>query len=107
MNAKKKPAQFTSFNDFFYRKLKKGKRDIVGNANQAIIPADGRYLFVPKISNTDGFYIKGKKFCLNEFLKDKQLADRYENGVMIIARLCQLTITGFTFPAAELLKNQD
>lgn len=94
----KRSSQFTSFNDFFYRKLKKGVRKVEGGSAQAIIPADGRYLFVPKLSNRDGFYVKGKRFCLSEFLKDENLAARYENGVMVIARLCPTDYHRFHFP---------
>lgn len=96
----KRPSQFTSFNDFFYRKLKKDVREIAKGSSTAIIPADGRYLFVPKISNREGFYVKGKKFCLSEFLKDKALANRYQNGVMIIARLCPTDYHRFHFPCS-------
>lgn len=98
----KKPFQFTSFNDFFYRKLKKGARNIKSTSNQAIIPADGRYLFVPKISSREGFYVKGKKFSLKEFLKDDQLAARYENGIMVIARLCPTDYHRFHFPCSGI-----
>lgn len=100
----KKPHQFTSFNDFFYRKLKKGARPISKNPKEAIIPADGRYIFIPKISKEDGFYVKGKKFCLNEFLQDEALAKRYHNGVMIIARLCPTDYHRFHFPCTGVAK---
>ena len=94
----KKPHQFKSFNDFFYRKLKKDSRKMEGDSKTAIIPADGRYLFVPKLSKEDGFYVKGKRFCLSEFLKDEALVRRYHNGVMIIARLCPTDYHRFHFP---------
>lgn len=94
----KKPEQFQSFNDFFYRKLKKGSRKLEGDGQTALIPADGRYLFIPKISKEEGFYVKGKKFCLREFLKDDSLAKRYHNGVMVIARLCPTDYHRFHFP---------
>lgn len=98
----KKPEKFKSFNDFFYRKLKKDARKIEGGAEHAIIPADGRYIFIPKISNQDGFYVKGKKFCLNEFLKDENLAKRYQNGVMVIGRLCPTDYHRFHFPCSGI-----
>ncbi len=98
--AEKKVDQFTSFNDFFIRKLKKTARPIPTDTETAIIPADGRYLFVPNISKQDGFYVKGKQFSLKSFLKDSQLAKRYENGLMIIARLCPTDYHRFHFPCA-------
>ncbi|MCH9631929.1 MAG: Phosphatidylserine decarboxylase proenzyme [Chlamydiae bacterium] len=98
----KKPHQFKSFNDFFYRKLKKGSRSLEGDTKSAIIPADGRYLFVPNLSSNDGFYIKGKRFSLSEFLGDEALANRYQNGVMVIARLCPTDYHRFHFPCSGI-----
>ncbi|MCH9633932.1 MAG: Phosphatidylserine decarboxylase proenzyme 2 [Chlamydiae bacterium] len=91
---------FCSFNDFFIRKLKKSARPIPKDATTAIIPADGRYLFIPNLSNQDGFYVKGKKFSLKSFLQDDHLAERYEKGLMIIARLCPTDYHRFHFPCA-------
>lgn len=101
----KKPEHFNSFNDFFYRKLKKGARSIEGGSKCAVIPADGRYLFIPKLSKVGGFYVKGKKFSLREFLQDDALAERYQNGLMIIARLCPTDYHRFHFPCSGLAQN--
>lgn len=38
---------FHSFNEFFIRKLKPECRPIAPGTHKAIIPADGRYLFIP------------------------------------------------------------
>lgn len=96
--SQKKADQFSSFNDFFIRKLKSGARKIDQNPLNACIPADGRYLFVPNIQKQKGFYVKGKKFCLKTFLNDEAIAKRYENGTMVIARLCPVDYHRFHFP---------
>lgn len=79
---------FSCFNDFFIRKLKAESRPIATGASVAIIPADGRYYFYPDISKTDGFIVKGKKFCLEALLQDRELAHKYAEGSMVLARLC-------------------
>lgn len=89
---------FTSFNDFFIRRLKPSARPIQSNARQATIPADGRYYFYPDISQTDGFVVKGKKFSLEALLQDKALAKKYERGAMVMARLCPTDYHRFHFP---------
>jgi phosphatidylserine decarboxylase len=89
---------FKSFNDFFIRKLKKEARPIYGADNIAILPADARYMFFQNIQNTDGFYVKGKKFSLKKLLQEDELAKRYENGSMVIARLCPTDYHRFHFP---------
>jgi phosphatidylserine decarboxylase len=42
----------------------------------AILPADARYRFFQNISETDGFVVKGKKFCLAKLLGDSNLAKK-------------------------------
>ena len=89
---------FRSFNDFFYRKLKKEARPLVKGDGVAVIPTDGRYLFYQNISEADGFIVKGKKFCLKTLLDDEALAKRYDGGSMVIARLCPTDYHRFHFP---------
>lgn len=89
---------FTSFNDFFIRKLKTEVRPIAKGDEIAIIPADGRYLFYQKIDEAEGYIIKGKKFSLATLLEDAELAKKYEQGSMVIARLCPTDYHRFHFP---------
>ncbi|MES2199983.1 MAG: phosphatidylserine decarboxylase, partial [Chlamydiota bacterium] len=80
--------KFASFNDFFIRKLKPEARPIANGTQEAILPADGRYLVFPNIEEADGFIVKGKKFSLEELVGCKELASSYQKGSMVIARLC-------------------
>jgi phosphatidylserine decarboxylase len=89
---------FTSFNDFFIRKLKPEARPIATGEGVAILPADARYLIYPNIQESDGFLVKGQKFSLLELLQDSALAKRYANGSMVIARLCPTDYHRFHFP---------
>lgn len=89
---------FTCFDDFFVRKLKLAARPIAPGNDVAIIPADGRYLFYPNISQAEGFAVKGKKFDLASLLQDRNLAERYAQGTMVIARLCPSDYHRFHFP---------
>lgn len=87
---------FSSFNDFFIRKLKAGVRPI--GTTDVVMPADGRYLFFKDINKVDGFLVKGEKFDLRSFLMDDQLATEYQNSSMVIARLCPTDYHRFHFP---------
>ncbi len=89
---------FASFNDFFIRKLKPEARTITAGRDVAILPADARYLVYPNIEKADGFLVKGKKFSLETFLQSKELADKYAQGSMLIARLCPTDYHRFHFP---------
>lgn len=89
---------FSSFNDFFIRKLKKEARPVEHHLNKAILPADGRYFVFPRIDKEKGFFVKDKKFCLKELLGEEQLFLKYEKGTMVIARLCPVDYHRFHFP---------
>jgi phosphatidylserine decarboxylase len=93
-----KVENFASFNDFFIRQLKPEARPITPGADVAVIPADGRYLFYPNISQVDGFVIKGQKFNLATLLEDAALAEEYNQGTMVMARLCPSDYHRFHFP---------
>ncbi len=89
---------FASFNDFFIRKLKKQARPFAAGEDVAIMPADARYLVYQNIAAADGFLVKGKKFDLGQLLQNDTLKKRYENGTMVIARLCPTDYHRFHFP---------
>lgn len=89
-------SSFKSFNDFFIRKLKPESRVIA--TSPAVIPADGRYRFYPKIGKKDGFSVKEKPFCLETVLQSTELAARFDGGSLVIARLCPTDCHRFYFP---------
>lgn len=90
-------SEFASFDAFFSRKLKKEARPLAQDP-MAIIPADGRFLFFPRIDHIDHFIIKGKSFNLKNFLKNEEQAKRYQQGTLIIGRLCPTDYHRFHFP---------
>lgn len=89
--------EFTSFNDFFYRKLKPEARPI-GEA--FVSPGDGRLLAFEDVSEVNNFFIKGREFTLKEFLADHKLTKRFESSSMIILRLAPNDYHRFHFPCA-------
>lgn len=96
---------YESFNDFFIRKLKPEARPITPGADIAVLPADGRYLVYENIEKTDGFFVKGKKFSLENLLRNSELAKKYAQGSMVIARLAPVDYHRFHFPVNCLPEN--
>lgn len=90
------PTNYSTFNEFFIRRLKPEARPI--NAKPAIIPADGRYLFYQDVSSNQAFQVKSRPFCLKTIFQDETLASRYEGGSVVIARLCPTDCHRFYFP---------
>lgn len=91
------PEAYSSFNDFFIRKLNPEARPI-DQSNEAIIPADGRYRFFPVLDKAEGFVVKGERFDLATLLNDEKLALEYSCGTMIMARLCPTDYHRYHFP---------
>lgn len=94
------PERFASFNEFFSRRLKPGARPICAGDARVAFPADGRHLGFQDLSRTAGFFVKGRRFGLAEFLGDPALAARYEAGTMVLSRLCPVDYHRFHFPVA-------
>lgn len=90
---------FTSFNDFFIRKLKPEARPIVADSLDVASPADGKILAYENVSNSD-FYIKGFRFNVNSFLNNPELAKKYEDGAMIVFRLAPPDYHRYHFPVS-------
>jgi len=93
--AEKSISDFTSFNDFFYRKLKPTARPI---ENGFISPGDGKMLAFEDISDIHNFFVKGRKFTLKEFLGDNELAEQHKNSSLIILRLAPNDYHRYHFP---------
>lgn len=90
---------FKSFNDFFIRKLKPEARPIAADSLTVSSPADGKILAFANINNSD-FYIKGIRFNVQSFLKNTELAKKYENGAMIVFRLAPPDYHRYHFPVS-------
>ncbi len=77
---------YSSYNDFFTRKIKEGQRIIDQQPNHLIAPCDGK-LSVYHINQDSHFIIKNTPYTLKKLLKNKKLADYYENGTLLLYRL--------------------
>tara|TARA_B110000211_G_C14033703_1_gene533418 strand:+ start:301 stop:1179 length:879 start_codon:yes stop_codon:yes gene_type:complete len=93
--SEKQIKDFTSFNDFFYRKLKSEARPI---GRGFVSPGDGRLLAFENVADVNRFFVKGREFTLPEFLGDKELAEQHKNDAMFILRLAPNDYHRFHFP---------
>lgn len=96
--AEKSLHQFTSFNDFFYRKLKTGARTWDMREDALVSPADGKILAYENIDTFSSFFVKGQEFSLEELFQSKEMAKKYEGGSFIIVRLAPVDYHRYHFP---------
>ncbi len=93
--SEKSISEFSSFNDFFYRKLKPEARPIESGF---VSPGDGKLLAFENIADVRNFFVKGRKFTIAEFLDDQIIAQKHKNASMFILRLAPNDYHRFHFP---------
>ena len=101
----KQADEFTSFNDFFYRKLRPEARPVDSATDSVIFPADGRHLGFAKASEVKGVFVKGQQFDLERLLGDSDLAERFAGGAAVFSRLCPVDYHRFHFPVGGVPGN--
>ncbi len=75
------------FNDCFARELQDGARPIDYSSEALISPCDGR-LSVYRITEGLVLPIKQSQYSIDSLLCNKELSDRYRNGICLVFRLC-------------------
>ncbi len=78
---------FVSFNDFFTRHVKNGKRPVDMSDDSFIAPCDGN-LTVYNIYSDGIYHIKNSSYKISDLLRSEKLAKKFENGYMMVFRLC-------------------
>lgn len=93
----KKQHEFTSFNDFFARKLKKEARPFNTDKDILISPGDGRLVAYTNIDMNNVVQVKHLTYSLKELLGNNDVASEYDGGTCIILRLCPTDYHRFHF----------
>ncbi|MBQ6552085.1 MAG: phosphatidylserine decarboxylase [Clostridia bacterium] len=78
---------FKCFNDCFCRQIREGYRPIDAEASALISPCDG-LLTAYSISGDTVLPVKQSKYTIASLLRDEKLAERFEDGLCLIFRLC-------------------
>jgi phosphatidylserine decarboxylase len=92
------PESFSSFNEFFFRRLKPEARPVDPDSDAAVFPADGRHLGFADVSTVGQVFVKNQRFDLAALLGDPSLAAEYARGSLVLSRLCPVDYHRFHFP---------
>lgn len=95
-----KRAAYTTFNEFFYRRLRPESRPFDTAPASLAAPADGRYLLYPSIDRQTVVPVKGREFRLDALLADSATASEFVGGDVLVVRLCPADYHRFHFPCA-------
>ncbi|KAF8836809.1 hypothetical protein BDN67DRAFT_910414 [Paxillus ammoniavirescens] len=93
---------FTTFNEFFYRKLKPDARpiDYPDDPTRLVSAADCRLMVFETVSEATRLWIKGREFTVARLLGDayRDEAERYTGGALAIFRLAPQDYHRFHVP---------
>ena len=78
--------EYTSYNDFFTRQIRKEYRPLAAEKNAFISPCDGKLSIYP-VEEGRKFKIKNTEYTLESLLRSKDLAKKYQGGSVWIFRL--------------------
>ncbi len=79
--------RYTSYNDFFTRRLTGGARPVKMEPHVFVSPCDSR-LGVYEINRLRTFAVKHTRYTVFSLLKSRRLAEQYAGGYVWIFRLC-------------------
>ena len=79
------PSGWLTFNQFFGRNVKPGKRPIAGiGDNKTIVwPADGVYMGSFEIDENSEIVVKGIRYAIEDLLKDSTCKDCFSGGTLV------------------------
>jgi len=92
--------KFKSLHDCFIRELKTGARKVDQNPKIITSPCDAIIGSHGKINETELFQAKGFPYTLTDLLIDKELIERYRNGLYVTLRLKSTMYHHFHAPYA-------
>lgn len=83
------PTKYSTFNEFFAREIREDARPVDEPENNNVVssPADCRLTAFPTIDLATKYWIKGFGFTLERLMGDAALAQQFDGGSLIIARL--------------------
>ena len=87
---------FASFNQFFSRRR---KEEIVEASKEQLISPCDAFLTTLDITKDTYFDVKNASFSVRDLLRDKKLADKYENGKALIFRLTPTHYHRYCYPS--------
>lgn len=91
-------ADFRSFNDFFTRRFRPGARPFEGDSRRMPAFAEARYHAFETVTPDLRVPVKGQWLAASALIEDPALARPFEEGPLLLARLCPTDYHRFHYP---------
>jgi phosphatidylserine decarboxylase len=89
---------YSSFNEFFIRKFKLGKRPFVSEPERMPAFAEARYVGFDAIDEKKQYPVKGHYLYAKDLIGNDQVAKMFDGGPLMIARLCPVDYHRYHYP---------
>lgn len=89
---------YKSFNEFFIRKFKNGKRDFIQEPGVLAACAEARYFGHEKMTDDLSVPVKGAFLKPSDLLGSSKWAEAFKGGPLVIARLCPVDYHRYHYP---------
>lgn len=89
---------YPSFNDFFIRRFKEGKRNFPAESSVMGAFAEARYYGYDSIQDDETIPVKGTFLNAKELLANEKWTDTFHDGPLLLARLCPVDYHRFHSP---------
>lgn len=89
---------YGSFNEFFIRRFKDGKRPFNSSEDEMSAFAEARYFGYESIKDDETIPVKGKYLNSKELLQNEKWEKVFQDGPLLLARLCPVDYHRFHYP---------
>lgn len=89
---------YGSFNEFFIRQYKAGKRPFTSEEGHMPAFAEGRYFGWEEVNESLVFPVKGEHLSSEKLLENEKWAETFSGGPLLICRLCPVDYHRYHFP---------
>ena len=91
-------APYSSFNQFFIRKFKPGKRNFVENQNEMPAFSEARYFGYSSVSSDKKIPVKGTFLNPAQLVSHSTWESTFQDGPLLLARLCPVDYHRYHYP---------
>lgn len=89
---------YRSFNEFFIRKFRLGKRSFVTEEYRMPAFAEARYVGFDSVDEKTAYPVKGNFLLAKDIIGNDQVSKIFEGGPLLIARLCPVDYHRYHYP---------
>ncbi len=89
---------YSTFNQFFIRRFKKGKRPFVSVSSEMAAFSEARYYGYEVVKDNESVPVKGKNLSPEELIKNPKWNETFKDGPLLLARLCPVDYHRYHYP---------